>query len=327
MRRKKIRLKYKKERVLFSDVLPYELPFIFSNRYYYRFLVKNGIHAESDKIVWNSDVPEGALNVLSFILDEGIANMKTNGYVKCDNNKKFQTIPFNYRILHKPTKSRELAVIHPRNQILMVDFYDKYKSMMLYYCGLDKYSLRYPNKVACYFYYRDKLHKTLIGRKTDSLELFFNEYENLRTFFSYKRYNNIYKFYEDYRYQRAEKKFTHLLKFDVQSCFDSIYTHSIAWAIGGGKEIYKSNFATDDHTFGSKWDRQMRLMNYNETNGIVIGPEFSRIFAEVILQHVDCSVESLLQKDNLLWSVTMYVIAMSMIISSSTMMMRAGKRQ
>lgn len=43
MRRKKIRLKYKKERVLFSDVLPYELPFIFSNRYFYRFLVKNGI--------------------------------------------------------------------------------------------------------------------------------------------------------------------------------------------------------------------------------------------------------------------------------------------
>ena len=303
MRRKKIRLKYKKERVLFSDVLPYELPFIFSNRYFYRFLVKNGIHVESDNIVWNRDVPEGALIVLSFILDKGIAEMKAKGYVKCDDQeiKKFQTIPFTYRILHKPTKSRELAVIHPRNQILMVDFYDKYKSLMLYYCGLDKYSLRYPNKVACYFFYRDKLHKTLIGRKTDSLELFFNEYENLRTFFSYKRYNNIYKFYEDYRYQRAEKKFTYLLKFDVQSCFDSIYTHSIAWATGGGKEIYKSNFDKEDNTFGSKWDRQMQLMNYNETNGIVIGPEFSRIFAEAILQHVDCSVANSLQKDNLFW--------------------------
>ena len=300
MRRKKIRLKYKKERVLFSDVLPYELPFIFSNRYFYRFLVKNGIHIESGKIVWNGDIPEGALHVLSFILDEGIANMKTNGYVKCDESKSiknFQTIPFSYRILHKPTKSRELAVIHPKNQILMVDFYDKYKSLLLYYCSLDKYSLRYPNKVACYFYYRDKLHKTLIGRKTDSLELFFNEYENLRTFFSYKRYNNIYKFYEDYRYQRAEKKFAHLLKFDVQSCFDSIYTHSIAWAIGGGREIYKTSFQGEDKTFGSIWDRQMQLMNYNETNGIVIGPEFSRIFAEVILQHIDCSVSNSLQKD------------------------------
>lgn len=37
----------------------------------------------------------------------------------------------------------------------------------------------------------------------------------------------IYKFYEDYRYQNAEKRFEHLHKFDIQSCFDSIYTHSI----------------------------------------------------------------------------------------------------
>lgn len=39
-RRKKIRLNYSKERVLFSDVLPYECPIIFSNRYLYRFLAK-----------------------------------------------------------------------------------------------------------------------------------------------------------------------------------------------------------------------------------------------------------------------------------------------
>lgn len=300
MKRKKIHLKYKKERVLLSDMLPYELPLIFSNRYFYRFLVKNGIHVNGDKIIWNENVSDGTLQILAFILGTNMSNMKVNGYVTCDDSslkKNFQTIPFSYRILHKPTKSRELSLIHPRNQILMVDFYDRYKSLMLYYCSLDKYSLRYPNKVACYFYYRDKLHKTLIGRKTDSLELFFNEYENLRTFFSYKRYNNIYKFYEDYRYQRAEKKFAHLLKFDIQGCFDSIYTHSIAWATGGGKDIYKESFRSEDNTFGSKWDRQMQLMNYNETNGIVIGPEFSRIFAEVIFQHVDSSVAHSLKKE------------------------------
>ena len=304
MRRKKIRLKYKKERVLLSDMLPYELPFIFSNRYFYRFLVRNGICIENEKIVWNRNISEGALEILAFVLNEAsIAKMIVKHSVPCDDShlKKFQTIPFTYRILHKPTKSRELSVIHPRNQILMVDFYDKYKSLMLYYCCIDKYSLRHPNKVACFFYYRDKLHKTLIGRKTDPLELYFNEYENLRTFFSYKRYNNIYKFYEDYRYQRAEKKFSHMLKFDIQSCFDSVYTHSISWATGGGKDTYKDSFNGDDHTFGSKWDRQMQLMNYNETNGIVIGPEFSRIFAEVILQHVDSSVSNFLKKNHFEW--------------------------
>ena len=34
MKKKKIRLKYKKERVLLSDILPYELPFIFTNYYW-----------------------------------------------------------------------------------------------------------------------------------------------------------------------------------------------------------------------------------------------------------------------------------------------------
>lgn len=43
MKRKKIKLRYKKERVVFSDVLPYELPITFTNRFFYRFLVKNGV--------------------------------------------------------------------------------------------------------------------------------------------------------------------------------------------------------------------------------------------------------------------------------------------
>jgi hypothetical protein len=300
MRRKKIRLRYKKERVLLSDMLPYELPFIFTNRYFYRFLVRNEVQVEGESVRWRADIDRGALEILALLLGTKSNEMGAGCY---NFGKKQETIPFTYSILHKPTKSRELSIIHPKNQIMVADFYERNKSLMLYYCGLDKFSLRHPSKVACFFYYRDKLHNTLIGRKTDPLELYFNEYENLRTYFSYKRYNNIYKFYEDYRYQRAEKKFTKLLKFDIQSCFDSIYTHSIAWACGGGKEIYKENFAggQGDGTFGAQWDGLMQKMNYNETNGIVIGPEFSRIFAEVILQHIDSEVARDLEKEGLHW--------------------------
>ena len=298
MKRKKIKLQYKKERVLFSDVLPYEVPFIFTNRYFYRYLVKNEIRIEDDKIYWKKNIGKVELAILAFVLNTSIDELTQEGCysIKGNDIKKLCRIPFTYRILHKPNKTRELSVIHPANQILIADFYNKYKSLILYYTNLDRFSLRHPNKVACYFYYQDKLHHTLLGRKTDNIELFFNEYENLRTFFSYKKYNNIYKFYEDYRYQRAEKKFEHLLKFDVQSCFDSIYTHSIAWATGGGRELYKQYFKGNDASFAYKWDTLMQLMNYNETNGIVIGPEFSRIFAEVILQHVDERVETELRK-------------------------------
>lgn len=44
-------------------------------------------------------------------------------------------------------------------------------------------------------------------------------------------------------------------------------------------------------------------MNYNETNGIVIGPEFSRLFAEVILQYIDKCVENKLYEKGYKWNV------------------------
>lgn len=302
MRRKKIRLRYKKERVVFSDVLPYELPLIFSNRYFYKFLVKNGIWLEfgaNDKntLHWNLTSDNGILGILSIIFNRPIKDFKGGNSLPL-NVSDLKRIPFVYGIQHKPLKHRYLSLIHPANQIKVVEFYNKYKDAIIYLCNKSNFSIRFPNKVACYFYYKDRLHNVLLGKKTDKVEMYFSEYENLKTFFSYKHYTNIYKFYEDYRYQRAEKKFAHLLKMDVQCCFDSIYTHSIAWAISGGVDIYKDRFnGKFDGSIGAHWDKMMQEMNYNETNGIVIGPECSRIFAEVIMQHVDHMVEQqLLEK-------------------------------
>ena len=296
IKRKKIRLRYKKERVVFSDVLPYELPLIFSNRYFYRFLVRNGIWIEisregQDTLHWNKTENKGILGLLAIIFCRKISEFEGKDSLLL-NVHDLKRIPFVYSIQHKPLKHRFLSLIHPANQIKVVDLYNRYKDAIIYLCSKSNFSIRYPSKVACYFYYKDRLHHVLMGKKTDKMEMYFNEYENLKTFFSYKHYTNIYKFYEDYRYQRAEKKFSRLLKMDVQNCFDSIYTHSIAWAINGGVDIYKDTFEGKcDGSVGVLWDKMMQEMNYNETNGIVIGPECSRIFAEVIMQHVDQMVE------------------------------------
>lgn len=295
VKRKKIKLRYKKERVVFSDVLPYELPFIFTNRYFYRFLVRNEISIDgSDVLHWKEGIQKGALAILALLSQHKGRLLKDKTEINVQ--KQLVTIPFNYTIKHKETSNRSLSVVHPLNQIQMVNFYNQYKNVILYLCGKSHFSIRYPNKVACYFYFKDRLHSTLIGKKSDKLEIYFSEYENMKTFFSYKKYSNIYKFYEDYRYQRAEKKYQHLLKFDIQGCFDNIYTHSIAWAVNGGKDAYKDHFESIDDSFASKWDKVMQKLNYNETNGIVIGPEFSRIFAEVIMQHIDLRAEEELKK-------------------------------
>jgi hypothetical protein len=290
MKQKKIELKYKKERVVFSDVLPYETPLIFSNRHFYRFLVKHKIRIESNTLQWDTNMSDGAFESLKLLF--GIAANKTDGSFSIEKQK--IKIPFSYKITHKQDKFRELTIIHPLNQLQMVEFYEKYKYLILHYCNQSNFSIRRPDKVACYFYYKDRLHEQLLGKKVDSKEEYMNEYENLKSYFSYQKYSNIYKFYEDYRYQRAEKKFTKLLKFDIQDCFNSIYSHSIVWATLGGIEKGKTAWFNNQikDTFGNEFDDLMQKMNFAETNGIVIGPEFSRIFAEIILQRIDKDVET-----------------------------------
>jgi hypothetical protein len=49
-------------------------------------------------------------------------------------------------------------------------------------------------------------------------------------------------------------------------------------------------------TFGNHFDKVMQRLNHNETSGNCIGPEISRIFAEIILARVDLNVLSELAK-------------------------------
>ena len=297
-----MKLSYSKERVLFSDVLPYECPIIFSNRYLYRFLAK---------YLW---VPEKGGNKETLLKQKKRTNEKDANIFAAllfgcyDHNKPIDDLkhknsalfyPYQFNIAHKPNKNRTLSIIHPYNQWQVVEFYEQYKYSILYLCNQSKYSLRKPHKIAQYFYYRDRLHHKLSGHENDKVELFFKEYENLKTYFSYEKYSNIYKFYEGYRYQRAEKKFKHLMKFDLQSCFDSIYTHTISWATTGGADKVKVLPNYHGSWVGDAFDHLMQSVNARETNGIVIGPEFSRIFAEIILQYIDQKVEQELFKKNL----------------------------
>lgn len=292
---------YKKERVVLSDILPYEVPPFFSNRHFYNFLVKNKVDInEEDRTIKFKKDDAGVLKRLIQILFgiEKNANYisDTNfDYFKFNDTafeKVFLTIPFKFKITHKDNDYRELTVIHPINQLYLVGFYDKYKNTILYNAKLSRFSLRKPSKVSSLKYYKDNTNKKKKSKNHDIeiIETTDKEYTSLKTFFSYQKYSNIYEFYESYEYQRAEKRFDNLMKFDVSRCFDSIYTHTLSWALSN-KKIVKDNLGTNKDSFGGKFDRVMQQMNYNETNGIVIGPEFSRIFAEIILQRIDKNVE------------------------------------
>ena len=85
---------------------------------------------------------------------------------------------------------------------------------------------------------------------------------------------------------RASARF--ILIADISHFFPSIYTHSLTWAIMG-KAVAKA--AHSAGTLRRRWedlvDVYSRSINNNQTVGIPIGPDTSRLLAEVLLSHID----------------------------------------
>lgn len=167
--RKKRYIKYKKERVVLSDVLPYELPILFSNRYFYRFLLKYNVYIKNNIIFFGENrknltktEKNGLPHIIKLLFglptDISIENNHQISISDKRKSKVKRTIPFRYKITHKEKEFRELAIIHPLNQLQMVDFYEKYKELILYACGRSGFSIRKPHNIAKYFYFKDKLH-------------------------------------------------------------------------------------------------------------------------------------------------------------------------
>ena len=96
----------------------------------------------------------------------------------------------------------------------------------------------------------------------------------------------------DYPKLRAQRRrnAAYLLYADVQRCYPSIYTHSIAWAIEGRAKV-KNNLRKSgkkrEDLLGDRLDLLSRRMQDGQSVGIPIGPETSHILAEVVLSAVD----------------------------------------
>ncbi len=82
--------------------------------------------------------------------------------------------------------------------------------------------------------------------------------------------------YQDNRYE---------IRLDINAFFDNIYTHCIPWVVHGIATAKKSR--RDDTLIGNRLDSLMRSLNYDQTNGILVGNAVSRIVSEIILCTID----------------------------------------
>lgn len=146
------------------------------------------------------------------------------------------------------------------------------------------FSLRHPSAIGSAYYQPN-------DRDSESDDLQYGS-----TYFDYKKYNFLYRFFDSYEFHRLEKRFHNLQTFDISKCFNHIYTHTISWAVRS-KSFAKAQLRR--RTFDAVFDEVMQSANHRETAGILIGPEVSRIFAEIILQKVDFLVAERLKEENL----------------------------
>ena len=244
-------------RTLLTDTAPFEAPIIFSNDGFYKNVSE-----------YDSKSPTLKKLILALVTS----------------SRKF-TIPWRYNIVRDTEGVRTLSLLHPYGQVELARFYDHYAQLICEYGQRSPFSLRKPTKVGGSFFFQSDVsdrnkykHASVDVSQIDDL------LRNPASYFSYDGYDRLYRFFTSNEHITLEKRFKYQLSLDVSKCFDSIYTHSIAWAVKD-KKIAKEY--TRAHSFGNEFDGTMQRLNHNETSGICIGPEASRIFAEIILARVD----------------------------------------
>lgn len=262
-----------------TDVIPEEAPILFSNRQLYESktfsekAIRKSLKAASD--INNLKVGSSDVN------EKSISN----------------TVPMIMPVVVRSDKKRAIAILHPFAQIQTFRFIIQFEEQLLLHFKKSSFSVRSPRKRNDNKLYIDQATKNetynILNRyrSTDNKSLSEANIKKFRHYFSYKNVSNLNDMFSQKDFVNSRKKYKHLIKFDVLNFFPSIYTHSISWALYSSKKIGKLNKNFID-SFQNQADKVTQSINFSETNGIVVGPEYSRIIAEIVLTSVDRNVES-----------------------------------
>ncbi len=270
-------------RVLLTDTTPVEVPLFFSNEGTYQWARAH-----------RQDLRSGSWSG-SELLEAFIAKLLDS---HPDHKRNRPSRPYQYSVRVSPIKDRKLALPHPRNQIRWVHMYRRRYLLMVHYCQRSNWSLRAPKKAGSRTFVENSnqnIHQLKLAAAGVDLDSEHFLCRHPTSFFAYTGYRRLHKFFESEEFLSLERRYPVLWMLDISNCFGSIYTHSVSWAMKS-KGIVKQHIEASANTFGGEIDREMRDANWAETNGILVGPELSRIFAEIILQDVDTRAAKFMEK-------------------------------
>lgn len=261
---------------ILTDLLPVELSELFSFSQFYSFLLE-----------------KKQKNTIDNILKE----LKEN---KAKGNKMFEngwgTKPLKYNILKSMNTMREMSVVHPFSAINLFLFMECYqKDLLSFFDKKHCFSIRYHKKNTD-LYYKTKNKALTHYFQVQSSKVGKGAIQQAGNYFTILPFESIMAFTGSSNWRMSNFKFKNYAKVDFKSCFDSVYTHVFKWIIE--RHVIDSKEAKNSHLFISI-DRILQNINGLSSNGLIVGPEFSRLIAEILLQQIDHEINTALSNNNI----------------------------
>lgn len=259
---------------ILTDILPNELSELFSFKYFYEYLLskRKEVKEMVDKVI-NAKNKSASEQVLFL----GSIN--------------WATMPLKYTIMKGLHSSREISLLQPMAAIQIYLFITAYQKELLNIMEQNSvFSLRYHHRNN-ELYYKNKNKSVIKYFEEESKNVGKDIIEQTGMFFDIKPYKSIAAFTSSEEWFVLNSKYKYFIRTDYKACFDSIYTHTYTWLIG--KNVNDTKEFKNVNMYAAM-DRILQNINARTSNGIVVGPEFSRMIAEVLLQKIDVSVHSIL---------------------------------
>lgn len=253
---------------ILTDLMPVELSDRFTFYYFYEFLLK-----------------KENLKQLNFLVQK-LKEKKAKGTTLIFRNN-WATCPLKYKIMKGNGTFREMSLMQPLSALNVYFFIQCYRKEILSYFKKNHiFSIRYHKNNTDLSYKTSKNKVTSYFLKS-SQEIKKIAIQQAGNFFKIVPFSSINSFTDSNCWQSCNFKFKHFAKIDYKSCFDSIYSHVFSWVIE--PHMIDAKKANNTNLF-IEIDRILQNINGRSSNGILIGPEFSRMIAEILLQHIDQQV-------------------------------------
>lgn len=213
---------------------------------------------------------------------------------KCDNlwGSRWHSAPLKFHIYKNRFEMREMSLISPIAMVELPMFLEGYEKQLIALSSDEGFSVR-KHDVNDRLKYAEMSPKSGIKyRYSDEKSI-----ESSGDYFTIKPFKYISDFHNSSLWYKLNREYKCFGRIDYSKCFDSIYSHTFTWLVTkntvDGKNYGKNQY------FLNICDKLMQNMNGSVTNGIVVGPEFSRTMMEILAQHIDGCVKKKLFKQGI----------------------------